>query len=227
MPLWDSVWLVTRFTAEANLPAANELDTTNDLYPRLSMAQQAVIREAASIFPNPFYSQAPTQLTPSSDRKTFSFGLNPNNSAYNVTPMGWVQIAPNQNAFSGDTFTGWIEGQDFLNEGDHIRLPSNRSWAGTLWGRWVPTPPDITASVQPILLPIEARCLIVWRTVEEWAEEGNQWPELAAVMAQKQAKHFPRYMLAWRRAYRGGGALIDPSRWWFAASDLGTGSRAG
>lgn len=221
---WDGPFMVARFLAEAGIATANELDTNADIYPRLSTALRHVIRVSASRFANPFY-QAPTTLTPSADRKTFSFGLD-RDGVSNMTPMGWVQIAPFANAFSGDYFAGWIEGRDFISEGDHIRIPSNRSWSGTLYGRWVPTPPAITAAVAPVLLPIDARELAVIQAVLDWAQEGDQAPDVADRMAGKWKAKWPEYMLMWRRQYRGGGAILDPARWYFAAPDLGSGSRS-
>lgn len=219
---WDGPFMVARFIAEAGLSAANELDVTNDIYPRLSHGQRTVIRVSASRFTNPFY-QAPTTLTPAADRKTFSFGTDRDGS--NIVPMGWVQVAPYANAFSGDYFVGWVEGRDFMSEGDKIRIPSNRSWGSALYGRWVPTPPNITALVAPILLPIDARELAVYQAVLDWAQEGDQAPDVAARMEKKFGEKWPEYMLMWRRQYRGGGALLEPARWYFAAPDLGTGSR--
>lgn len=217
--------MVSRFLAEAGLATANELDVTTDIYPRLSTAQRAVLRKSASRYANPFM-QTPTTLTASADRKTFTFGTDPADTARNIVPMGWVQIAPYQNAFSGDYFVGWVEGRDFISEGDRIRIPSNRSWGSTLWGRWVTTPANISASVGPSILPIDVAELTVIQAVLDWAQEGDQAPDVAARMDTKFKAKWPEYMLMWRRQYRGGGALLEPSRWYFAAPDLGTGSRS-
>lgn len=221
---WDGPFMVARFLAEAGVGSSNELDTNVDIYPRLSTAQRTVLRQSASRYTNPFY-RAPTTLTASSDRKTFTFGTDPADSARNIVPMGWVQLAPYANAFSGDYFVGWVEGRDFISEGDRIRIPSNRSWGPSIYGRWVDTPANITALVGPSILPIDVAELTVIQAVADWAQEGDQAPDVAARMERKFAAKWPEYMLMWRRQYRGGGALLDPARWYFAAPDLGTGSR--
>lgn len=222
---WDGPFMVARFLAEAGIATANELSVVNDIYPRLSTAQRTVLRMSASRYTNPFY-RAPTTLTRAADGKTYTFGADPADPTRNMVPMGWVQIAPYQNAFSGDYFTGWIEGRDFISEGDRIRMPSNRAFGGTLYGRWVDTPANISASVGPSILPIDVAELTVIKAVEDWAQEGDQAPDVTARMTAKFKAKWPEYMLMWRRQYRGGGALLDPARWYFSVPDLGTGSRS-
>lgn len=215
---FDSEDLLDRFKDEAGLPEASEY-TDTQLYRRLSDGQRAVIREIAARYPKCLY-QAPAALTPSGDRTTFTFGADPNDPTRDIMPIGTVQIASSLSAFSGDTFAGWVEGIDFLDEGTRIRIPAGRSWSGTLYGRWVPTPPSISDSVQPILLPAEARVLIVTKAVELFAGEGDQHAELAARMERRWAKDFPVWMLTFRKRFQGGGALVDPARWWLSSPDL-------
>ena len=222
MPVWDGPALVTAFENEAGLEDAHELDVDTDIYPRLSQAQVKLVERIAGIYPDALYS-APFTLTPSVDRKTFSFGNdaqgNPN------IGLGWVQIAPNQSAFSGDTFVGWVKDRDFLDEGDKIRIMSNRSWPGTLYCRAVLTPPDITALQPPVINPASARELIAVLAVQRWALEGNQNPRLAQAMASKWTDRdygFPALMLEYKKRWQGGGAGWDPARWYFAAPDLGS-----
>lgn len=219
MTTWDSADLLRRFKREAGLPDSNEENDTTDLYPILSTAQSEVIREIGVRYPACLYNQqGPTALTASADRKTFTFGNDGNGNP--ILPLGWVQISPRLTAFSGDDAYLWREGLDFLDEGTRIRLPSDRAYSGTLYGRWIPTPPNITSLVNPVLQPADARDLILIKGVESWAGEGNVRPDLVAAMERKWTKQFPVWMLTFRRRFRGGGALRDPALWYLYAPDL-------
>jgi hypothetical protein len=219
VPAWNSADLLAAFKREAGLNDASEYNDDLDLYPRLSIAQCNVIRRVASIFPNCLY-PAPFTLTRASDGKTYSFGTDAQSNP--IVPMGWVQVATSLSAFSGDDFYGWREGRDFINEGERIRLPSNRSSSQALYCRAVLAPPDINSSVNPVLSPADGRELIAIQAVMDWAGEGDQQPSLVARMERKMSQKFPILMLSLRRAYRGGGAGFDPARWYLASPDLGT-----
>lgn len=223
---WDAQYCVDRFLREAGVQDANELDTETDICPALSRAQSTVFQLIAQRYPKALYGP-PTALIRSSDGKTFSFGTDQNGNP--IVPLGYVQIAPTLRAFIGDRlFVGWQEDLDFLDEGDHIRIPGDRTYSGTLYSRFVPTPPAISVAnaTDPILNPADARELIVIQGVKDWAGEGNQRPDIADRMEKKWADKFPSYMLTYKKRYRNGGALYDPSRWYFANPDLGTAGNA-
>lgn len=220
MPVWDSADCLRRLKRAVGLADANEEDDATDLYPILASAQAEVIREIAVRYPAClYYQQGPTALTPSADLKTFSFGDDANGNA--ILPMGWTQLSNRLTAFSGDDSYYWREGVDFLDEGTRIRIPGDRTYSGTIYGRWIPTPPDIAADTDPILEPAEARQLIVIKAQQAWASEGNIRPDLVADAERQWAKAFPVWMLTWRRRFRGGGALRDPSKW-YLTPDLTT-----
>jgi hypothetical protein len=219
MAIGDSAWLRSAFLREAGLQDANEMDDTAELYPRLSVSQQEVQQAIASRYPECLY-PAPFALTPSGDHKTFTFGTDTDGNA--IVPLGWVQISPSKTAFTGDRFVGWEANVDFIDEGASIRIVSDRSYSGTLWCRAVLTPPDITSGVAPVLNPILARQLIAIYAARDYALEGNENARLANAMQAKIDRKFPELMLALRRRYRGGGAMIDPARWYLSAPDLGT-----
>lgn len=220
LPVWTSADLLRRFKRMAGLPDVNEEDDGEDLYPILAEAEGEVVREIAIRYPHCLYSgQGPTLLTPSADRKTFTFGTDANGNA--ILPLGWVQISPRKTAFVGDPAYFWREGVDFLDEGTQIRLPGDRSYAGELWGRWIPTPPGISATVEPVLEPADARQLIVIRAVYNYAMEGYTRPDLITAMRTAWDAKFPVWMLNYRRRFRGGGALRDPALWWLNNPDLG------
>ena len=226
MATWDSADCLKRLKDEAGLEDSSEYDDTNDLYPLLSDGQEEAARMIAARYPNALY-QAPAALTAAANRKTFSFGTV--NSAA-VMPMGWVQIAPRLSAFVGDFFTGWVEGVEFLDEGTQIRIPGDRSYSGTLYGRWVPRPARITASVTPSLLPLEIGVpLLVNRAVKKLALHGNLRADLAQAKDAEWGRPFVRSpgifaeaMLTYKRRFRGGGGMIDPAQWYLQTPDLGT-----
>lgn len=220
---YGSADCLRRFKNEAGLADANELDDAADLYPLLADAQEEVIRELAARgdVVKALY-QAPTTLTAATDRKTFTFGVDPNNPLENAMPLGWVQISTRLSAFSGDTFIGWREGYDFIAEGNRIRLTSDRSYSGTLYARWVPTPPRLTSAVAPILRPAQARELIVYKAIIAFGRQGAVRPDLVAAAQANWAQKFPIWCLTYRKQYKGGGALNDPSLW-YLHGDLGKG----
>jgi hypothetical protein len=216
---WGSPYLLADFKRKAGLQEANEYDDDDDLYPRLSVGARKIHARIASIFPNALY-QAPAALTMASDRKTASYGSDGNGNV--VVPMGNVQIARSLNAFSGDDFMGLVEGRDFYDEGDKVRCVGNRTFSGVLYGRWVPTAPDITSSVAPILNPAHAREFISRQAVIDWSEEGGLLPKVADVQRKAFDREFPHLMLLYKKRYKGGGGLIDPARWYLSAPDLGS-----
>lgn len=224
MPTWDGPAVLKALKLEMGLNDANEYDDTTDLYPRASHAQVKLVERIATVFPNALY-PAPFAMTRAGDGKTYSYGTDSSGNA--IVSLGSVQIAPTLAAFSGDTFVGWQEGRDFYDEGDHIRIVSNRTYSGTLYVRAVLTPPDITAAVAPVVNPASARALIGVLGAWLFALEGNQNPQLAQAMKVKwddRDTGFPALMLTLKSRFRGGGAGFDPGRWWFGSPDLGTGN---
>lgn len=222
MASFDTNDLIIRFQNEAGLGTTSEV-TDAMICTRLATAQGEVLRRLASRVPEAFY-QAPTALTAAADRKTFTFGNDAQGNA--IMPMGDVQIANTLSAFvSPEYFAGWLSARDFIDEGTRIRIPGNRAYAGTLYGRWIPTPPDIalgTPNVEPVLNPADVRTLIVLKAVADWASEGNARPDLASVMLAKYASELRTWLLIYRTRYKNGGGMLDPALWWFGASDLGT-----
>lgn len=214
--------LLRRFKDLAGLADASELDDDDDIYPMLSDGQLEVTRLLAAPCHKSMY-QAPTAMTSTDGGYTFYFGASPVDATKKLLPMGWVQISPRLNDFIGDGFSGWQEGVDYLGEGDRIRIPGNRTYSGTLYARFVPTPPPITSAVDPILRPPEINELTVIKAVEQFAEDGNVNPDLAARMERKWAKKFPIWCHTLKKQFKGGGAMVDPSRWYLYVN-LGSGS---
>lgn len=217
--------LLRRFKLEAGLADASDLDDDDDIYPMLSDGQLITTRRLAARAYKAFY-QAPQAMTSTDGGSTFYFGASPVDATKKLLPLGWVQISPSLRAFSGDTFAGWVEGRDYLGEGDRIRIPGNRTYSGTLYARFVPTPPPITSAVDPILRPPEVNELTVIAAVEEFAGQGNVNPDLVDRMQRKWADKFPLWCHTFKAMHKSspGSGMIDPSRWYFYTSDLGGGN---
>lgn len=219
---YGRVDLLRRFKDLAGLADGSEIDDDDDIYPLLSDAQLIVTRELAARCCKSLYG-APSLMSTADSGATYTFGASPIDATKKLLPLGWVQISPRLNDFTGDYFTGWQEGVDYLGESDRIRIPANRRYAGTLYARFVPTPPPITAAVDPILRPPEIGELTVIKAVELFAEQGDVSPKLAERMERKWAKSFPIWCHTLKKQFRGGGAMVDPARWYLNVN-LGSGS---
>lgn len=201
MATWDKAALLALFNRYAQRPATDAI-TDAAKYQRLSEAQMAVIEAIAAIYPYCLYrTGGPTTLS-TSDSKVYTFG-NDGNNENAQGPLGHVAVFRNLADYPDNPL---IEGIDYLDEGTQIRIPNNRT-EGTLYWTGIPTPADITASVEPSLRPAPARILIVIKAVERFALEGGHNPSLAADMRLMWADEFPKHMLAWRTRFRRGGAI--------------------
>lgn len=200
MATWDSAYLLGQFNRLAARPDTDAI-TSATKYIWLAEAQNEVVADIASRSPNVLYG-APAALSTSDGGFTFTFGTDSN--GYALFPMGKVGIYPTLNSIPD---IPWNEGVDYLNEGIRIRIPNNRTYAGTLYWRGITPPPDISASTQPSLFPEMARELITMTAVKNFAQAGNLDPELAQQMMDQYSRAFPRWMLVYRTQFRNGGAL--------------------
>lgn len=207
MASFDSSDLLALFKRYAQRPTTDDI-TDATIYDRLAKAQQAVIATAAGIYPQAFYSTTgPATLTSASGGAVFTFGTDGNGHA--VAPLGQVAVGTSLAAFPhGD----WQEGRDFTNEGTQIRLTENRTYSGTVYAHFVPTPADIASGTQPSLRPAHFRTLIVYRAVMDFASEGAHDAALYDAMQARWDREFPQFMLALRNQFRQGGA--GPMYWW-------------
>lgn len=199
MATFDSAWCLAEFDRLAGRPDTDEI-TDAQKYARLAQAQVEVVGEIAGIYPDALY-QAPTTLT-TSDNKTYTFGTD--GQGHDVAPYGHVGIYRSLEHIPDNPL---VEGVDYLNEGTRIRIPNNRTEQATLYGRWIPTPTDISASQEPALRPAPARILIVVKAVENFAGEGAHQPALQQTMTGRYAREFTKWMLILRTQFRNGGAL--------------------
>lgn len=147
MALYDSADCLSRMKTGLNRPTTDEAWGTSDAtaYAVLTEAQQELYQYAVTRAPAAFIG-APTALTPSSDRKTWTFGADADGA--DVWPMGQATIYPSLASYPDYP---WIEGLDYLLEGDLIRIPNDRSWSGTLYASFSGTPNVLSASAAPTL----------------------------------------------------------------------------
>jgi hypothetical protein len=194
-----------------------------DKYVRLTDAQLYVINDAAPRCPKSFYSHAaygslPT-LTSSDGGKIFTFGTDLNGDP--LFPIGKVRIF--QSLASYPDFP-WVEGYDYINEGNQIRIPNNTTYGGTLWWRGIAPPIAISASNQPTITPPNFRLLIVYEAVRRYAlEGGTRNAALYDSMDAEYVKTFKQACLVWKTQFSNGGALgsISGLRLGMAASNAG------
>ena len=206
MATWASSVLLSRFNDLSGRPASGDSISDANKYVRLTDAQNAVIADAASRVPKAFYSKAASASTPtltSSDGgHLFTFGTDLNSDP--LFPLGKVRIFPSLAAIPDSP---WVEGIDYLNEGNQIRIPNNRTYGGTLYWRGIAPALDISSTNQPTLLPPPFRILIVYEAVRRYALEGKRDLPLAAAMQAEYDRTFPRYCLVLKTEFASGGAL--------------------
>lgn len=214
--------LLRRWKNEAGVADASELSDTDDIYPYLSDGQIETARYLAMRAWEAF-AQAPQAMTSTDGGYTFYYGASPIDATKKLVPLGKVQIARSLSDFVGIGFAGWQEGIDYLPEGDRIRIPANRTYSGSLYARFVPTPPPITSAVDAILRPPEINLLTVYKAVELYADQGNTNPALADRMALKFAKAAPSWLHTLKSSHRNGSAMASPNRWYLYVNQ-GSGS---
>ena len=206
---WESSDLLAMFNRYAQRPASGDSITDADKYRRLTEGQSRVVTMIAAIAPNSLYpkvaySSIPTLTT--TDNQVFTFGSDAN--GYAVFPFGNAKIFTSLNAIP---FAPWVPGVDYMDEGTQIRIPNNLTYTGTLYWYGMQQPANITASVQPGLLPEQSRELAVFQAVMQFADEGGRNPELADRMEQRFAEQWPRWCVAWKRNFSAGGAIMNYS----------------
>jgi hypothetical protein len=135
----------------------------------------------------------------------FTFGTDLNTDP--SFPIGKMNVYSSIQAIPDNPL---IEGQDYLWEGNQIRIPNNGTYTGTLYWRGIAPLLAITATNQPTLTPPPARILIVLEAVRAYATEGMRNPELAQQMAQEYGLSFARWCLTLKTAQFNRGPKIGP-----------------
>ena len=204
MALYDSVSLLGIFNRKAGRPAADAVSDASK-YQRLSESQSRVVAMIAGIVPKSLYPKVAYGSIPtltSTDGQVFTFGTG--TSGFPIFPMGKGGIYPSLDAIPNHP---WVEGIDFMSEGNQIRIPNNGTYSGTLYWYGIAQPGDIDATNQPSIIPEAARDLIVVDAVRQFAVEYARQPDLAQLMAAEWALAWPHWCLVWKTQFKHGGAL--------------------
>lgn len=167
MALYDTADLLARCKRLAKRPDTDMETQDTDWYRYLTDAQLYVIGQFQIHFPRLNW-DVWEKMTPAPDLLSYTF---------TGTPLGRVEIHPSKKApytlrpGAPDDHTA-----DFYWDGEStIRMTGDvpRTFPDGPYARYTARPDDITAGVQPVLLPPEARLLMVYKAVAAWAHEGG------------------------------------------------------
>jgi len=208
---WSSADLLAAFNRRtARIAGQADAILDADKYDRLADSQERVISEIASVAPQILYPRDPYGYYPqleTYDNQIFTFGSDEN--GYPITPIGKVGIYPSLAAIPD---APWRLGSDYLQEGNQIRLPNNRTYSGPLYWRGITQTPRLSAKQEPVLFPPPSRELIVIDAVKEFATEGNRNVDLASLMQDAWDRRWPTWCLTWRQQFRAGGYALLTGR---------------
>ncbi len=220
MATYDSVDLLALTRIECRQPITSDFPQDGDVYQMLSRGQEDVLFRLSVTVPESQYG-APTLLTSADGGNTFTFGTDSDGN--NIFPLGAVEIYRTLQAV-GDTNQACSSPDDYLFEGDRIRVPNAMTWSGPgPYARWITPPLKITASVQPVIKPIQAReCLVYFGASKLWRVLGNN--DMAAAAMQDYERCFARNQLAMRVQFQNQNAIagLGPNGQWYG----GFGTRA-
>lgn len=216
---WQSSDCLTLFNRKAGRPTTDAITDANK-YDRLARAQDSVLMEIASVDPRILYG-APTAMTTADGGYTFTFGTDGN--GYALFPLGKANIYPSLNAVPNYP---WVPGVDYLDEGTTIRMPNNIAYSGTLYWQGITAPQAMSASVQPVLQPPNARILIVIKAVKDFAQEAGRNPALADDMTAEWNEEWPRHITQMRKHFQGLQSL-GPLAWPYGRAGMGLGVNIG
>lgn len=173
MAKYDSADLLDRCQRGAQRPTTDVQQTTADWYAFLTEAQDEWFTHIASIAPDVLYGD-PVVMTTTDNGLTYTFGTDADGDP--IFPMGHIELRSSPNGAVLHPTTDWGNVGDFLLEGDRIRFPngSRRTFGtGGPVARFITPPNVISASVQPVLKPKQARMLLVYRALAKWARRGG------------------------------------------------------
>lgn len=166
MAVQSSAELLDFFKSESGLPAVNdEFPTDAPIWTYLSLAQQMVFRQIATIAPNAVVGD-PELLTTSDGGYTYQFAH---------YPFGHAEIRESRTGAPLNPGAEYDSSSDFVQEGQQIRWPDNRqrTFDDGPYARYAATPGDIDADNEPTLKPAQARVLIAYRALDLWAAKGG------------------------------------------------------
>lgn len=159
MARFDSADLLARCIRIAKRPDTDREMEPADWYSHLADAQDHWAGVFATLFvPGPMHS-AFTQMVTADGGKTYTIP--------GVTEILGVPVVRDAQ------YGAILDTQAYILDGATLRLPYNAGFNFAPWIRAVAKPSEISASVQPVLLPDYARILLVYRACVLWASSGG------------------------------------------------------
>lgn len=220
MALWDTADLLRRLQNLSRRPSSDQATTPAKWYDYLTEAQQEVYDDVFPRFPDFGYS-APIQLTTTDGGITYIFGLDSDGDP--LQPFAHIELYPNQTSIPDAPL---VPGYDFMFEAGRIRFPAGkaRSWSGGgPWARFVADPSaPIDAGHQPQLQPKEARILLVYKALEQWASRPGSGAK-PEYYEDKYNKRLTKLIMRLSTAYNMQGAQAagaDAQRAWWYSGDF-------
>jgi hypothetical protein len=221
VPLWDSADLLRRAKNLARRPAVDQAVADAKWFDWMTEAQEEVYSDVFSRFPDFGYSAA-VQLITQDGGFTYIFGLDADNDP--LQPFGHVELYANQTSIPDSPL---VPGYDFIFEGGRIRFPAGkaRTYAngGGPWARFVADPTAaITAASNPQLQPKEARMLLVYKALEQWASRRGSGSD-PAYWEDRYNKRLMKLIMRLSTAYNMQGAQAagaDAQRAWWYSGDF-------
>lgn len=209
MATFDSPWCLTKFNDLCGRPSADAITDVRK-YGWLTEANNELVSAIAAVCPWTLYPTGTIPTLSTADNKIFTFGTDANGSP--IAPLGKCGIYTSLSSIPGGP---WREGADYLNEGSQIRIPNDGTYSGTLYYRGITQPADLNATSNPTLLPEASRQLIPHIAALNFARSFARNPALAQMMLdylgepwkENTKGAFARWCLAWRTAFRSGGAM--------------------
>jgi hypothetical protein len=164
---YDSAWCLARFRKITGT-SSNAADATDaDAYVLLSNAQRRLIELLSAIAPHSNM-DAPQVLTTADSGATYTL------ASY---PLSHLELY--DRATSGNPIFPVGYGQNttdgYVLEGQTIRWPggATRTFANGLYARYVKVPLSMSAAVEPVVRPADARLAMCYDAASEWAHEGG------------------------------------------------------
>jgi len=166
MPYQTSAELLAGFKTFAQRPATDESLSDAQIYVLLSKGQEKCYEMFAAHFPEILYG-APTKMVTADSGATYTF-------ASSVFPYGSVEIRSSRKGALLVPTTDWGAG-DYVWEGSKIRMPNNttRTFSDGPYARYITAPTEISATIEPVLVPAMARALVMYYALYLWAEFGG------------------------------------------------------
>lgn len=173
MTLFASADLLADFKFHANRGDTDASLTDAQIYRLLTLAQQHVAGDLAALFPKMLMG-APVLMTTTDAGLTYQINAN-DEDGEPVTPFGHAEVYAKAN---GRELWGSMYGSqtgDVVFEGNKIRLPraTARTFESGPYIRYVAMPGTLGASNAPTLRPPDARPLVTYRALIQWANRGG------------------------------------------------------